>query len=533
MKKCFLIIVFLFTSISFGQNKEINPLKEKLLNVKEDIKKIDLNIKIASQLNHRNQKEANVYANEAIRLTRKNNFKDKEFFALIELARYYEEYSSKDSTIAKYNQIIDFGEKSKNNELLNRAYNMFANYNVRVNEHEKAINYFLKSLKLNQTLEQKFFTLEGLANLYISRRKFEKVCEYISEAYEISKELNDIKKQISSIFKLGKCTMFLKDFEKSEEYLKKTILLSEKSNLKKFGAYAYMDLGQIFWNVKKDTLKAIAHFEKGYRIGKQINYNRLIHGSELILGNAYLKSGKKEEGLALLKKSYTETKKNNTLEYSVQSAKVLAKYYEGQKEVDSALVWNKNYSFTKDTLTLIKKQKAFKEIEIKHEVGKKEKKIIDLNEDNLLLKSNLNRLWPILTVLFIILLILFFYYNKYYKKSEILEVEKQLASKKIDELKSIVVKNHIVLKDKTKVYIVDLMYIKSDDHYLNIYLSNGKNHFVRGKLSKISQELPPNFIRCHRSYIVNSNFIKQTNSNSLLLINNEEIPISRSYKNNL
>ena len=105
--------------------------------------------------------------------------------------------------------------------------------------------------------------------------------------------------------------------------------------------------------------------------------------------------------------------------------------------------------------------------------------------------------------------------------------------KHIDELKQIVIKNHIILKDKKKIYISDLLYIKADDHYLKIFTSDGKNHFVRGKLTQIKEELPPNFIQCHRSYLVNSNFIKQKTYNSLKLLDKTEIPVSRSFKDQI
>lgn len=132
---------------------------------------------------------------------------------------------------------------------------------------------------------------------------------------------------------------------------------------------------------------------------------------------------------------------------------------------------------------------------------------------------------------FILIIIIFYLYKRYKKKSVILEEEQSETLQRLDELKSIVIKNHIILKDKTKVYISDLIYIKSDDHYLEVFMQDGKSHIVRGKLSQVKEELPPNFIQCHRSFIVNSNFIKQVNSASLMLINKEQIPLSRSYKN--
>ncbi|WP_410005274.1 LytTR family transcriptional regulator DNA-binding domain-containing protein [Aequorivita nionensis] len=113
---------------------------------------------------------------------------------------------------------------------------------------------------------------------------------------------------------------------------------------------------------------------------------------------------------------------------------------------------------------------------------------------------------------------------------KILEVEKSQSLKKIDKLNKIANKEHIVLKNKSKVYIAELLYIKSEDHYLNFVNRDGSTHFVRGKLSQVKEELPSNFIRCHRSYIVNNNFIKQTNHNSLTLENKTTLPISKSYK---
>lgn len=115
-------------------------------------------------------------------------------------------------------------------------------------------------------------------------------------------------------------------------------------------------------------------------------------------------------------------------------------------------------------------------------------------------------------------------------KISILEKEKTETLKKMDELQRIVTKDYIILKDKTKVYISNLRYIKSEDHYLNLFLSDGKNHFVRGKLKNIKNELPPNFIQCHRSYLVNTNYIKQIGQDFLTLVNQEMIPVSRTYK---
>ena len=77
----------------------------------------------------------------------------------------------------------------------------------------------------------------------------------------------------------------------------------------------------------------------------------------------------------------------------------------------------------------------------------------------------------------------------------------------------------------------DILYIKSDDVYVDIHTHNGI--VVQRKLLKeIAEELPENFVRVHRSYIVNKHYIEHRSSRELI-VRGEEIPLSRMYKQNL
>ncbi len=208
----------------------------------------------------------------------------------------------------------------------------------------------------------------------------------------------------------------------------------------------------------------------------------------------------------------------------------LFKCYEGLKQYDSAHYYFKEMARIKEEMKQTENAASIRRFNTKYDFSKKEQELSELAQEKTMLQNRFYTLIPILGLVTLVLAIIYFLYRRYRKKSAALEVEKSETLQKLDELKQIVIKNHIVLKDKTKVYISDLMYIKADDHYLILFLSDGKNHFVRGKLKNIKEELPPNFIQCHRSYIVNSNFIKQINRESLTMINKERIPLSRSFK---
>ena len=96
-----------------------------------------------------------------------------------------------------------------------------------------------------------------------------------------------------------------------------------------------------------------------------------------------------------------------------------------------------------------------------------------------------------------------------------------------------------VILDKTggviRVPIKDILYLSYGLHSVIIHKT------TRGELvstlyesfDQFSSSLPANhFVRCHRGYIVNLQYICQYTRTKLYLINDEEIPIGKNYQDN-
>ncbi|MFT5761955.1 MAG: tetratricopeptide (TPR) repeat protein [Polaribacter sp.] len=116
------------------------------------------------------------------------------------------------------------------------------------------------------------------------------------------------------------------------------------------------------------------------------------------------------------------------------------------------------------------------------------------------------------------------------KEKELILTEHKETSAELEKVKQMVVEDHIVLKNKSKIYLNSLVYIKTEDHYLNFFTNNNKKEFLRGTIAEILKQLPPNFVKCHRSFIVNKNFIKSNNNKEIILIDETIIPITRGFK---
>lgn len=79
-----------------------------------------------------------------------------------------------------------------------------------------------------------------------------------------------------------------------------------------------------------------------------------------------------------------------------------------------------------------------------------------------------------------------------------------------------------------------IVFCKASGDYVELHLHQQNQTLYSGTLKELEQQLPPTFIRVHRSYLVNMNFIQALNSDSrtssggtLLLESGEQIPVSR------
>ena len=84
-----------------------------------------------------------------------------------------------------------------------------------------------------------------------------------------------------------------------------------------------------------------------------------------------------------------------------------------------------------------------------------------------------------------------------------------------------------------KVNISDILFIKADDDYTEVFLEDAKYLCSETLKDWIENEFLTTMIRVHKSYIVNKTNIKKVSSTAILLESNHEIPIGRAYKENV
>lgn len=86
---------------------------------------------------------------------------------------------------------------------------------------------------------------------------------------------------------------------------------------------------------------------------------------------------------------------------------------------------------------------------------------------------------------------------------------------------------------ETKIKLHDIIYLEALKDYTKI-VTTTKRHCVLSTIGNLLKETHfQSFVRIHRSYAVQKNYIDKKMTNELLLNNGTIIPIGRSYKDNL
>lgn len=88
--------------------------------------------------------------------------------------------------------------------------------------------------------------------------------------------------------------------------------------------------------------------------------------------------------------------------------------------------------------------------------------------------------------------------------------------------------------EKENIAPRQVMYIKSNGNILELTLKNNKKAFMRKSLTNFENEYGGKFLfRCHKSYAVNYDCVKQYETKSFVLEEGIQIPIGRRFSNDM
>jgi signal transduction histidine kinase len=489
-----ILILFLFATVSFTQEKQINDLKELLKNESlSDSIKIKYFGDLGWYFSSFSSDSAFKYSKLALKLSNKTNNIKGIAQAYNDIGIIHYRISQFDSSLVYYKKSLQIRKKEKDSLGIASIYNKMGISHNQLFKLDSAIYYALASIKIYKNKNKPklvAMNLNNVANLYKDSKQYQKALKKHKETLHIRKQLNDSVGYVYSYNGLADIYTFLKKTDSSKYYYNKALPIAIKLNLKNELSTIQNNLGILYQN-EGNINKAYELYKSSLEIRQSIQDNYGIISSYINLASINIlrenfKIAEKQLYFAL-----NETRKINAQEQLIYIYKGLISVKGNIAEPDSLAFYFKKYDQIKDSLYNKQVIEKLTDIEAKYKNAEKEIEIVQQKEQLLqqeLKLKNRNFFAFILASALIILTIVFL---GIYKKNQFIRKQLQKEIDLKDALATIKMQNRLqdqrlkISRDLHDNIGSQLTFIISSIDNLK-FISKDLNVQLKEKLSSIS-----------------------------------------------
>ncbi|HXD92592.1 MAG TPA: tetratricopeptide repeat protein [Bacteroidia bacterium] len=312
----------------------------------------------------------------------------------------------------------------------------------------KALDYFLKSLKLYEEIQDK----KGIGYCYVYLGQFYfyqsndlKALEYIQKALKIKQDLGD-KKGIGSCYvNIGNYYLKKSDYPMALDYYLKGLKILTEINNKKYIENCYGNIGNIYY-YQLDYNKSLEYYVKALRIQQEINdrngmaisylnivgvYEKLANYKlAMLYGDSALKTSKEIEDIDSERLTYG---KLGVIYSKINKYKEAYEYDVKFKMLTDSMFNADNSKQLGDMKTQFEVEKKEAELKVKSEAEQEKLKAVASEEK----KRQEVIIGAVAGILLVVVLFSFSLYRRFkltQKQKEVIEEQKLLVDKAFEEL---------------------------------------------------------------------------------------------------
>ena len=387
----FLILLFGVYEFSYAQNQNIDSLKRVVAASKIDTAKANTYNVLANQFREIHPDSVLFYANKATDLSQKKQYPFGVASALLNVgnaqilksdypkARFYFEQAQ-----SKFEQLLSRQSEIGKPQLQNGLARAHASLGVvfsEENNYPKAIDHYLKALRIYQQLGQKQSVSKIYNNIgivYKSQKSLQKALEYLHKALK-QQQLNGEQTVPVTMTNIGAVYFELQNETKAFDYY--TAALKAFSKIENTRGLALLKsyIGD-YHKKRKEYPLAISLYDESQRLYTEIGNKFGVALVSYQLADLYLQQQKYPEAQSAAEKSLALAKEIGTLDQIKESEKVLSDIYRNLHNEAKAFEHFRNYITIKDSLENDENTRKFVRAEMNFEYEKKEALLHEKNK---------------------------------------------------------------------------------------------------------------------------------------------------------
>ncbi|NOU61526.1 tetratricopeptide repeat-containing sensor histidine kinase [Marinifilum caeruleilacunae] len=324
-------LVFLFCCLipyyTFAQS-EIDQLKKQLTTASEN-EKTDVLIDIATAYNTVNLDSSFFYAKQSYELAKIQNNKISLINSNQTIANSYRALGEFENAYKHLLEAEELALEKQDSTILALLYYRFGTYFTDVSKYDNAIEYFNKSIKYCQDIDNPRIIascLNGLGIIYWERGDLEIALNQYLEAYKIAEDLNNKSLQKTLMLNMALIYSDEKQNEKAFNTYDKILLLAIEDNDKSSQAVIYNNMAALYQTDNK-LGKALEYFKKALTIYTEIGDEPGIALAMNNIGENYFKTGNISEAIFYLDNSLVINRRLKLETEIIYNLEALAKVY--------------------------------------------------------------------------------------------------------------------------------------------------------------------------------------------------------------
>ncbi len=308
MKK---ILIFLFVTSSFAlaQQSKTDSLFSVLKTQKEDTSKVNTLISIARQFRSNNPDTSIYFANEAISIATKLNYKTGigesyllKGVALTYLGKYQDALKNINDALKLFDELLsseNLTDKSKTMKLKARAYGSIGNIYEEQGKYDEALKSNLQAMKLGEETGDKpgmALTYNNIGNIYAALGNYPEAIKNHFAALKLKEETGDKKSIANSYNNIGSIYYNQGDLAQSLKYNLTALKIREEIKDKWGIAGSYGNIGSIY-DDQANYPEALKYNFDALKIQEEIGDKKGIAISYNNIGLVYMHQDKYDEAL--------------------------------------------------------------------------------------------------------------------------------------------------------------------------------------------------------------------------------------------
>ncbi|MEA2040971.1 MAG: tetratricopeptide repeat protein [Bacteroidota bacterium] len=415
---------------------------------------------------------------------------------------------------SKYGKLaIEFSKKYKNYSELAKAYSYTGVAYRNAGNFEQALEHY--KLGLNVAQEHKLTEQQGYANInfanwYIYSGENDEALKHLSKAEKIGTQLNNKEMLAYCKLNIGRVYIELEQPEKANEYLKKALQI-RKETKNKFGLSVCLKYIGDSYLLKKDQDKALENYNLAYESADRKFDKDLLADILQERAAIYLSDGQPDRAEKEAKLGLNEALQTQSPIRIRESYELLSDIYKTLNKLPEALKYNELAKTYTDSFYISQLADKITNIEFKKKQETSETKITDLQKDNNLInsrfKSERNKSWVLLVIIFLSLILVISFYVNYIQKKSAHRTEKEknkLISEQNEELSQ---QNEEISAQRDKIMLQKSAIEKHQNQIKNsiIYAERIQNAAFP-KMKYINSLIPYNFILFMPRDVVSGDF---------------------------